>query len=72
VRDLNARLKAEQKNLERTRKQASPREREPELQRELDRTAEKVRSVQSGVMQQSLCLIAEAPAIAMQQTCGMP
>lgn len=42
VRDLNTRLKAEQKNLERTRKQASPREKEPELQREMDLTAEKV------------------------------
>ena len=42
VRDLNSRLKAEQKNLERTSKQASPREREPELKREMDRTAEQV------------------------------
>ena len=44
MHDLNARLKAEQKNLERTRKQASPREREPELQRDMDLTAEKVPS----------------------------
>lgn len=42
VRDLNSRLKAEQKNLERTRKQASPREKEPAMQREMDRTAEQV------------------------------
>ena len=54
VRDLNQRLKAEQKNLERTRKQASPREREPELQRQTDLTAEKVPS-DSGPMQSGPC-----------------
>jgi hypothetical protein len=42
VRDLNSRLNAERKNLERTSKQASPREKEPGLQAEMEDTAKKV------------------------------
>lgn len=42
MRDLNSRLNAERKNLERTRKQADPREKEPKLQREMEATAKEV------------------------------
>ena len=42
MRDLNSRLNAERKNLERTSKQADPREKEDKLQREMESTAKEV------------------------------
>lgn len=42
VRDLQTRLRAEQKNLERLRKLPSPLDKKPQMQAELDEAAEKV------------------------------